>query len=389
MGLLLLTLAQQSAWAFERIRGVSMLSHVVEPRRQELPSHEAVLVAEDLAARGGPSRLKTATQAPSRTRITYPGPRRSYAADLYRPANPPRAGLVLIPGAEQQGIENPMIVSLATTLARARFTVLVPALPGLSELKVRPGDVAEIGTAFCYALSRPRLFPKGHTGLASISYSVGPTVMAAMQPRIRARVGFILGIGGYYDLREVITFFTTGWYEVEGTWRHMEPHPYGKWVFAQSMADRLSRETDRQAFRAMVQRKLEDPESSLEDLAARLGPEGQALYELITNRERERVAQLISRLPAGILQDLAALNLARRDLSPLAAEVLLIHSREDDIIPYSQSSALHRALPRGQSHLFLASFGHVEFWKLDRADLPAVLRAIDRLLAKRSPAAAG
>lgn len=343
-------------------------------------AREALLVAQDLAAKGDPSELKQSTPDPRATPITFQVEGRPYSADLYCPGVPPLGGVVLIPGAEQRGIDNPMIVSLATRLARARFSVLVPSIPGLDALRVRPDDVGQIADAFAFALSCPAHFPSGHTGLASISYSVGPTILAAMQPRLRDQVAFVVGVGGYYDLREAIAFFTTGAYEVDGRWHHMDPHPYGKWVFAQSMADELPAR-DRAAFEKMVHRKLDHPAASVADLAANLGPEGIALYQLIRNERRQRVGALIDRLPIAIQRDLVALNLARMDLSRLQAPVILLHSREDDIIPYSQSLALHRALP--QSRVYLADFGHVEFEKLDREDFPTMLGAIEAVLTRR------
>jgi hypothetical protein len=88
-------------------------------------------------------------------------------------------------------------------------------------------------------------------------------------------------------------------------------------------------------------------------------------------------------LPTAIRAEITALDLAGRELSPLAAKLLLVHGHEDTIIPFSQSVALARALPPGRADLFLVhGLMHVD---LDPSlpDLWRLWRATAALLAGR------
>ena len=59
--------------------------------------------------------------------------------------------------------------------------------------------------------------------------------------------------------------------------------------------------------------------------------------------------------------DVDRLNLAARDLSGLKARFILVHGRDDDMIPYGESVGLAAALPPDRTRLFvLTGFQHVE-----------------------------
>jgi len=63
--------------------------------------------------------------------------------------------------------------------------------------------------------------------------------------------------------------------------------------------------------------------------------------------------------------------------------VILLHGRSDNIIPYTESVALARALPPAQVELFLIEgFAHVDV-QLKRKDIPRLLGVMQRLLEQR------
>jgi len=261
--------------------------------------------------------------------------------------------------------------------------VLVPDIASLRELKVNPGNAREIGDVFAWLVSRPELAPGGRGGMVAFSYAAGPAVLAALEPEIRERTGFILAVGGYHDLVQVLTFFTTGWFRQDGDWRYLEPNEYGKWVFVLSNLDRLDDPADRSLLQTMAKRKMADLDAGLDDLAAQLHGQGKALYAFITNREPQRAPELLRQLPQGIRADIAALDLANKDLSALGARLLLIHGYDDSIIPFTESIALAAAVPKGQARLFLVDgLAHVDLEPGLRSRF-RLWRAIHALLVER------
>ena len=356
--------------------------------------YEAALVLQDIAADQGASRLKQTTAAPLRQAVSYTVAGRERRGDLYLPTKI-RAAIVAIPGAVPLGKDDPRLVSFATTLARAGFAVLTPDLAGFRALSIRPADVREIADALAYLAGRPELTPAGRAGMFAFSYAVGPAVLAAREPDIRAQVSTIFGVGGYHDLPRAMRFFTTGWFEHDGRAQHLTPDDTGKMVLLYASLPYLEDDRDRSLFDGMVALRMRDPAADLNPLASRLSLAGQTVYALAANTDPARFAELLAELPAAMRADLQRLNLARHDLKSLQARLILVHGRNDNLIPWPESLALAAAAPTGRSEVFLIHrvLGHVDlsfsslfswrFWREDIPDLWRLWRAIDVLLAER------
>ncbi len=327
---------------------------------------EAGLVLEDIAAGDGPSRLKQSTPEPKRAPVAYKIAGRLHGGDLYQPSNGALAAIVLVPGVAAAGKNDRRLVAFAKTLARARFAVLVPDIGGLRALKVQASDSREIADAVRYLASSDELAPEGRVGIAAVSYAVGPAVIAALEADVRERVQFVIGVGGYHDIKAVVAFFTTGYYRdgPDEPWRYRKPNDYGRWIFVASNLDLIRDSGDRAIFSAMARRglkkyapKVVDFSAHLNfgagDLASRLSAEGRAFYALLTNTDPERVRALIAALPEEVRADLESLNLANKNLDRLKARLILVHGLDDDIIPPSESKALAGAVAQNKVDLFL------------------------------------
>ena len=97
------------------------------------------------------------------------------------------------------------------------------------------------------------------------------------------------------------------------------------------------------------------------------------------------MASLMSQLPASIQSDISELNLANKDLTQIKGQTILVHGLDDDVIPAAESQALARALPPDRTHLFLVNgLQHVDT-NPTTLDIWRLWRAIDALLAQRSP----
>ena len=338
-------------------------------------------------------------------RIAEAGP---IQADLYLPASDggepeaADAALLLVPGLAETGKDDPRVVALAASLARARIAVLVPDIASLRELRAGPENIEEIAAALRFLDGSGRggwTMPTTSEeiedakvrpiGVAAVSYAVGPALLATLEPDLAGRVDFLVGIGGYHDMAASLTFATTGWSRDEaGAWRQGTPNAYGKWAFVMANAARVDDPHDRTSLDAMARRRLADLDAPIDDLVAGLGPEGRAVHGFVTNDDPEKVPALMAALPAPIRADMAALDLAGRDLSGAPPHVLLIHGRDDAIIPASESVALAEALgPERARLVLLNSLAHADLRLDSLGDGFRLWRAVYWLLAVRDGAA--
>ncbi len=327
---------------------------------------------------------------PERNAVAYQVAGRDYNGDLYRPGDTALAALVLVPGAAPEGKDDPRLVAVAMSLARVRFLVLVPEIANLRDLEVRPADAGAVADALRHLAARPDA-PPGARGLVAISYAAGPAVLAALEPDLGAQVDFLVAVGGYYDIEALVTFFTTGRYRTapDRPWQAATPNPYGRWIFLRGNAGRLEVSRDRALLREMARRKLNDLAAPIDDLAARLGPEGRSVHALLQNRDPEAVPGLIARLPPDVRRDMRGLDPKRRDLSTLGADAILIHGRDDAVIPYTESLALAAALGPERTHLTLVdNLAHVDLGPADALDALRLWRAAYRVLSLRDAGSA-
>lgn len=345
-------------------------------------AYEAARLLLDLAALDAPDSQRR-TPPMMRAPVTYEVDHRTYRGDVYRPLEEPQAGLVLLHGASPLGKDEPRLVDFAATLASTRFVVLVPDLVGLRQLKLRAVAARDIADAVLYMQATPGLAPNNRIGIVSLSVASGPALLAAAEPRIRERLGFILAIGGYYDMLDMLTFSTTGDFKNGAQWHHREPNEYGKWVLVLSNVDQLPAASDRRVLTAIARRKLKDPRADVTTLAARLSAQGRAVYDFVNNTDRQRVQELFAQLPMNIKSEIQALSLSKRDLSGIKAQVILVHGLDDPMIPYTESVALAGALPPSQVRLFLVNgLVHVDL-KPAPVDYWRIYRAVYTLLLER------
>jgi hypothetical protein len=301
---------------------------------------------------------------------------RSYGADLYRADETPRAALLLVPGLAPDGKDDRRLVDLAVVLARADFAVLVPDIASLRAQRVSGENVRQIADALAYLV-----------GIAAISYAVGPALLATLEPELQGRVDFMVAIGGYYDVEAVVTYFTTGFYRDDGAWTKGTPNDYGKWLFVSANADAIMDMRDRITLRAMAGRRMADGNADIGDLIPLLGPEGRAVHALLANQDPEQARRLIAALPERLLRNLTALNLRGRDLANAPGSVILIHGRDDRIIPVSESLALRSALPTERGHLYVVQqLAHADLEPGDWQDILTLWQATYRLLRARDDA---
>jgi fermentation-respiration switch protein FrsA (DUF1100 family) len=224
-------------------------------------------------------------------------------------------------------------------------------------------------------------------GVHAVSYAVGPALVAATQPDLREHIGFLLAIGGYYDSEAVIRHFTTGHHRSAPgeAWVVGQPHPAAKWLFAKSNVAYIADSSDRTLLTAIADAKHADPTRDMGALTRRLKAEGRAVLALVENTDPERVSELIGRLPPRIRAALRALNPAERNLrDELRAHLILVHGKDDKIVPAAESLRLAQAVGPGRADLYIVDrLFHADLGSPSWHDRIVLLNATIQLLRKR------
>ena len=362
-------------------------------RRYTVPAGAAlVAVVLALAIRFGPALtfsialalptterwLAPLLQSPARDEVTLDVQGRPLHADLYRPARPHRA-IVLVHGLSRAGRHHPELVHLARLLAARGAIVLVPQVDSLVAFRLDGSEVPAIGAALAH------LRGAGHAvGVAGFSFGAGPALLAAAEhPGVRLVGSF----GGYADLRNVITFITTGVHTFHGERHVLRQEEYNRWKLLALLLGFLEL-PDRVALQTLVEKKLENPAADTAGLARGLGEPGRRLLDLVLNRREEAVGPLIAALSPRAREALDR-------LSPLSAvprlrtRVLIAHGAGDTSIPYTESLRLAEAAGGRARLAIFRTFRHTgpdHLWRSlsdGVADGSALVGLADALLATR------
>jgi hypothetical protein len=301
---------------------------------------------------------------------------RGLRADLYRPAKP-RAALLLVHGLSRAGRRHAELVRLARLLARHGALVLVPEFENLVAFRLDGTEVDEIRGALGHLTG---LSPA--VGIAGFSFGAGPALLAAVAHPDLVLVG---SFGGYADLQNVITYVTTGVHTF-GARRYVQhQEDYNRWKLLALLVGFVESERDRTLLGAIARQKLENPAIDTTGLVAELAREGRAVLRLVLNRQTSSVAALLADLSPRTRQALAS-------LSPLAVvprlrgRVLIAHGVADDSIPFTESLRLAEAAGARAELALLRTFHHTgaqPFWSSWRARVEdgwSLVRLADALL---------
>lgn len=304
-------------------------------------------------------------------------------ADVYEPAGPPRAVLLLVPGLTPAGRDDAKVVGVSGVLAQAGFRVVAPDLPGAIRLAAGPDDVAVLATLLDRLVAE-----RGDNGLpigiVAISYGLGPALGAAADPRRAASIDMVLGLGGYHDGTAIVRYVTTGYFTDprDGVERMGTPDPRARWLLLYATLDHVAAAEDRARLRTLAQQGMAgDPPGLVETttVMAAGGDDARALLALVANTRPGLVRERLDALPAGARDALVALSPSALDLAPLEGRLLLVHGEADPVIPYSESLRLAASVP-GSRVVLVPGFSHVEPGETGLAGRVAMIGAVKALL---------
>ena len=302
------------------------------------------------------------TDAPKTSSIAFQGPSGPLQADLYEPpSGAAKAGILLNHGVVDTGKDDPRLKRFAEILCRAGFLVFVPEFRGMRSFRISSGDVDEIQAAYEAFLSRKEKRGPWPCGLFGFSYGAGPTLIAASRPGVRENVKFLVSFGGYYDLKNVLSFIATGHYEYRGEKYFRKPQEYGKWVFLANNLDWVQSNADRFILEKITSQKLRDENAEIDSFLPALGPEGRNILALLNHSDPGQTEKLIQMMPVEIRKMIESLSVAPA-IPHLQADLILAHGEEDDLIPFTETLRIAQNAPDPDKvHLqILKSFSHVD-----------------------------
>ncbi len=281
----------------------------------------------------------------------------SIVADVYRPGDGDRhAAIVFSMGAPPLDLDDSRLQKLGEDAARAGLVMVVPFSRRLDAELIEPEEIDALVGVFDYALGQPYVDP-ARVGYIGVSVGGSLALLAAADPRIADRVDYVVSFGAYFDALDTLVAIGSRHVSYDGLEESWQPDPHTVRVMARQLIVELPDANDRALLTRAFVRRQEVSEAEIAGLTA----PGRAAYDLLTSGDPERAQELLHLLPPSALTKLERLS-PNRVIDRERGELIIIHDRGDEFIPYVESRRMRDALAgRGDVHFTEVSlFEHVE-----------------------------
>ena len=272
---------------------------------------------------------------PLREVAVYRSPSGSDVADIYRlPDGRSRAAVLLVIGVSPEGLDDPNAVNLGKALARAGFVTMMHWSPGMGlDANISPAEPENIVQAFLY-LEKQEYVDRERVGLGGFCVGASLALVAAADPRIRDRVAFVNAFGPFFDAEELLLQAASRSvvYEGDAAW---QPDPLTLRVLANELIETMD---DRADAAILTRIYIDGAEATAAELAS-LSPRGRTAVRLLDGVTPEEAETLYSTLPSGFGENLARISPSTY-IEDVQARLLVMHDREDRMVPVTESRRL-------------------------------------------------
>ena len=291
---------------------------------------------------------------PVRHEVTYPQETGTGVADVYRiPDGKRRAAVLLFLGANAAGRDDKDVVNLGEALARSGFVVMFHWSPTMAlQHNIDPVEIDNLVRAFQF-LERQEWVDPERVGIGGFCVGASFSLVAAADPRISGRVRFVNAFGPYFDAKDLLLQVVTRSRLDQGVRTPWQPDPLTLKVFANELIETLDDPAD---IALLSKVYLTGEPAGLGTLT----PAGQRVARLLGGVPPQEAAELYDTLPEDFRQAMDRISPSRY-VDDIQAKLLVLHDRDDQLVPSAESRRLAAAMQERGSVRYteLLSFEHV------------------------------
>lgn len=305
------------------------------------------------------------TADPERLPVSYPTSRGNVDGEIWRPATTgPHPGVVLCLGVIPFDCEHPQLARLQQALARAGLANLLYWSPAMRDFRLDPTDIDDLALAYDWLVSQ-QYIDRNRSGLLGTCVGGSFVLMAAASKTIREQVGFICAFAPFASMwtlsRDIASSTTTH----DGTIQDWQVDPLSRKVFVHSLTEPLE-DDERALLRSMIDTPTRVINTSfLSDL-------GSVVYSLMSQPTVAEATATLASLPEQYRQIFDQMTPLRYVDDLAAPYIALMHDRDDEVIPPSESESLRTALERtpGLDYVQFDMFKHLDPTKSSLGPIP-------------------
>lgn len=307
------------------------------------------------------------TGTPTRQNVSYPIASGSGNADVYVPASDGlHSAVLLFLGVNPAGRDDPRVVGLAEGLARSGVVVMIPWSDTMTQQRISVGDVDNLVYAFQYMIGLD-VVDAEKAGMGGFCVGASFATVAAQDFRIRDQVKFVNFFGGYYNARDLVASVVTSTRFDAGNTEPWRPDSLSTQVIRRHLIEGV-RDRNEQS---MLSQEFIDRTASLNvPMIEALSTDAKVVYDLLNEKDVVQARKLVEALPASALATLNAIS-PITNIEYLNARVLIMHDREDALVPSEESRRLADSLA-AQGNVYHTEFSLFRHLDPTRAVSPPI-----------------
>ncbi len=283
-------------------------------------------------------------------------------ADLYRPtARMPSATVLFVHGMSLRAHRDPRVIAACNALAAAGLQVVAPRIAGLCDLEMDPEIPTRIADILLGCSADPALGCPDRVGIVSASFAAGLCLKAAARAEVERAAGALLLVGTYVDAQRLLLHLLTS----------PGADPFGRLILLRAFL-RSDPGVPRRVLDAMDAALADESlrgDPRLPGVLASLPADDRHTFERLRD-DPEEGARLAARIATEHRAEIDAFS-ALEELPYVAAPVVLVHGRQDRVIPPSESA---------DAATLLDSYGvpcrHLATSLVDHGDLSSPVRQL-------------
>ena len=289
------------------------------------------------------------TAMPERREISYPLDNGGTGiADLYIPADGDKHSAVLFfLGVNPAGKDDERIVNLGNAVARTGIVVMIPWSERMAQRRVTEQEAGDLVKGFEYLRSLD-MVDENEVGMAGFCVGASLMMVAAQDERIRDDVKVVNSFAGYYEAEDLIASVVSASRFYDEDSRPWEPDKLSVQVVRTHLLESVDDPVERAALEEIIDSNAAAPSD--------LSPDARLVYDILNAPDIETAHRLIDLLPSDSLETLRRIS-PSANIDGLKAKVLVMHDRQDRLVPSEESRRLVDALQsRGDVHYTEFSF---------------------------------
>jgi hypothetical protein len=262
--------------------------------------------------------------------------------------------MVVCLGVVPLGVDHPQVPRLGEALARSGFAALLYWSPTMRDFRLTPEDVEDIAAAYEALLARPDIDPT-RSGLLGTCVGGAFALMAAASSRIRDRVTFVSACAPYASMWSLARDIASTSRCPIGVREPWAVDQLSRKVYVHTVTALLDPSEAQRLRNACAERNGPADISSLSEA-------GQVVLPLLTALDPDEAETALQRLPASLRERLTAMSPTTYLADLRAPVIVLLHDRDDPVIPVGESRHLRDLLAghTGVRYTELTVFKHLD-----------------------------